>query len=52
MRLRVLVWPFLIVQELMLMTVSLIAHASGSVTWKGRSINAQPDVHDHLVIDE
>ena len=33
-----IVWPIVIVQELILLLVSVYRHASGTVTWKGRSL--------------
>lgn len=51
-RLRLIVWPLLIIQEIFLMSLSFVKYKSNTVTWKGRHINAQPMTHEHIRIDE
>ncbi len=51
-QLRMLLWPFLVLQELILLIASAIAYARGSVTWKGRALNAGPDSTSAFKIDD
>jgi glycosyltransferase involved in cell wall biosynthesis len=50
--LRVLIWPMLIIQEIILLIMSFITYRFGTVTWKGRPVNAQPVNHDALRVNE
>lgn len=50
--LRVIAGPFLIIQELVLLTLSYRKYRSGTVTWKGRSVTDQTQNHDALEINE
>lgn len=50
--LRSILWPLLIFQDLMLLIRSTVTYLSGSVTWKGRRVNAQPISHNSLEINE
>lgn len=36
-----LVWPYLIMQELILFVISILAYKTGKVAWKGRSISVK-----------
>ena len=45
---RILLGPLLVVQETMLLASSYVRYRHGSVTWKGRLVNAQPTRHDAL----
>ncbi len=49
---RVLMWPYLIVQEFVLLLHSVLRYQTRSVHWKGRNVTAQPTHHDHLTISE
>ncbi len=49
---RVILGPFLVVQEFILLTLSYIRYRQGAVTWKGRLVSAQPQNHDALEIGE
>lgn len=49
---RVAIGPVLLMQELVLLTLSYILYGMGKVTWKGRSVAAQPARHDALRLDE
>lgn len=49
---RVLVWPLLIAQEVILLVMSFVTYRFGTVTWKGRAVNAQPINHDALSVNE
>lgn len=51
-RIRAIMWPLLILQEIVLMSVSFAKYRTNSVTWKGRKVTAQPTLHDRLTIDE
>lgn len=46
-----LLWPVVILQELVLMVLSLVGYARHTITWKGRSISASGRA-TALVIDE
>ena len=50
--LRVVLGPLLVIQELVLLTLSYWKYRLGAVTWKGRLVNAQPVNHDALEIKE
>lgn len=49
---RALIWPLLIVQEIMLLIMSFVTYRFGTVTWKGRPVNAQPNNHDAFRLNE
>lgn len=49
---RPFLWPILILQELALLIVSFFSYRFGTVTWKGRPVNAQPNNHDALKVNE
>jgi hypothetical protein len=49
---RLLIWPLLIAQEVVLLVMSYMSYRFGTVTWKGRPINAQPHNHDALRLNE
>lgn len=51
-RLRVPMLPFLLLQEYILICISLFRYLTNSVTWKGRSVSAQPNSHERIRIDE
>jgi glycosyltransferase involved in cell wall biosynthesis len=51
-QLRVVLGPFLVLQELILITLSYSKYRSGRVTWKGRAVSAQPNRHDAFSLDE
>lgn len=48
---RILIGPLLVVQEIVLLGASYVRYRHGSVTWKGRLVNAQPGNHDALTLD-
>ncbi|MBP9667722.1 glycosyltransferase family 2 protein [Candidatus Saccharibacteria bacterium] len=52
LHLRALVWPYLLVQETLLLLHSTIRYLSHTVRWKGRSVHARPANRQRLVIDE
>jgi glycosyltransferase involved in cell wall biosynthesis len=47
-RLRLFAWPLLILQELALLTTSLVSYTRGTVTWKGRPVRKLPARQDSL----
>lgn len=49
---RIVLWPFLVFQELVLLIASVIAYGRGTVSWKGRALNAGPDNTGELRIDD
>jgi len=49
---RAMIWPLLIIQEVMLLIMSFVTYRFGTVTWKGRPVNAQPNNHDALKLNE
>lgn len=49
---RMIVWPYIALQELALYLDSCTRYATGTVRWKGRAIHAQPLQRDHYVINE
>jgi len=51
-QLRIPLGPLLILQELGLLLISYVRYRRGTVTWKGRSIQAQPDRHDALKMSD
>lgn len=51
-RLRVLIWPLLLLQELLLLVRSFITYQTGAMTWKGRKVAAQPVNASVLSVDE
>ncbi len=50
--LRVIIGPWLLLQEAILLTASHILYRTNKVTWKGRPVAAQPVRHDALTLDE
>lgn len=50
--LRILLWPYIAVQELLVYIDSVVRYATNTVQWKGRSVRAKPTNRDHLLIDE
>lgn len=50
--LHIILGPLLVVQELLLLAMSHVKYRLGTVTWKGRSINAQPSKHDAISLNE
>lgn len=51
-QLRAALWPVLLVQELILLAISYLRYKTGTVTWKGRLITAQPVNNDALNVNE
>jgi len=49
---RAMIWPLLIIQEIILLIMSFVTYRFGTVTWKGRPVNAQPNNHDALKVNE
>lgn len=47
-----LLWPLLMLQEVYLLTSSLIGYATKTVTWKGRLVMAPSQKTDYYVIDK
>jgi glycosyltransferase involved in cell wall biosynthesis len=47
-----LLWPIVILQELILYILSLWGYARHTITWKGRSVNVAASKGDSLVIDK
>ena len=50
--LRLFAWPYIATQELILYLDSCVRYATGTLRWKGRALKAQPNKHDHYVINE
>lgn len=50
--LRSSLWPYVIVQEYLLLLHSFLRYSTHTVRWKGRKVNARPTNRDHYVIDE
>lgn len=50
--LRIIAWPILLVQELWLLISSFVNYRFGTVTWKGRAVNAQPLHQDDFRLNE
>lgn len=50
--LRIVLWPYIALQELLLYIDSCIRYTTGTVRWKGRAMHAQPTKHDHFAINE
>jgi len=48
---RVLLWPLIIAQEILLLVMSFIAYRFGTVTWKGRPVESGPSHADALKLD-
>lgn len=46
-----LLWPLIILQELVLFVRSILGYARGTITWKGRPISAAPLRVDEIKID-
>lgn len=51
-RIRLFMWPFLLVQEIILLGYSFLQYRFGTVTWKGRPVNSQPTRRDALHLNE
>ncbi len=51
-QLKTLVSPFLLLQEIVLLLMSYVRYSFGTVTWKGRAVNAQPIKHDAINLGE
>jgi len=51
-QIRLFIWPLLIAQEVVLLVMSFISYRFGTVTWKGRPVNAQPNNRDALKVNE
>ncbi len=49
---KLIFWPLMIIQEIVLLLRSIYMHVTGSVTWKGRRVSAQPISHERLEINE
>lgn len=49
---RIIFGPLLLIQELVLLLVSHVRYRFGTVTWKGRAVNAQPFNHDAINLNE
>lgn len=49
---RATIWPLLILQEIILLVMSFVTYRFGTVTWKGRPVNAQPNKQDALRVNE
>lgn len=47
-----MLWPVVIFQELTLLVASIWGYASGTITWKGRSITASPLRVDGIRLDQ
>lgn len=50
--LAALVWPYTVLQELVLLMMSTVRHLTRTVTWKGRSVTAENRNIHYLMIDE
>ena len=50
--LRVVIGPWLLIQEFVLLTLSHVLYRLNKITWKGRPVAAQPVHHDALRVDE
>ncbi len=50
--LRVVIGPWLLLQEFVLLTLSHVLYRLNMITWKGRPVAAQPTHHDALRLDE
>jgi hypothetical protein len=50
--LRLIVWPYILVQELTLLLISMFRYATRTVQWKGRPVQATPNNRTHLTINE
>jgi len=51
-QLRLLAWPYVVLQEIGLLLVSILRYATRTVTWKGRPVQARPRNRTHLSINE
>jgi hypothetical protein len=49
---RLLAWPYVLIQELGLLCLSLVKYATRTVSWKGRPVQATPHNREHLTVDE
>ena len=49
---RIIVLPYLLLQEITLLIWSTVRHLTGTVTWKDRKVHAQPLHPAHYSIDE
>lgn len=47
-----LLWPYVILQELVLFVLSVWGYANNTITWKGRSITASPTRSDRIEIND
>lgn len=45
-----LLWPVVVLQELIILLSSLIGYARHTITWKGRSVTARPTNTDSLIL--
>lgn len=50
--LRSILWPYLVIQEFLLLLHSYLRYTTRTVRWKGRSVHARPANRSHMVIDE
>lgn len=50
--LRLILWPYIVAQEVILLVVSIYRYGTNSVSWKGRPVRAQPKNMNQLIIDE
>ena len=48
---KTLLWPYLILQDIVLLIYSFARYSTRSVTWKGRHIKAQPRNHSHIELN-
>jgi glycosyltransferase involved in cell wall biosynthesis len=51
-QLRAALWPILLIQEVILLAISYLRYKTGTVTWKGRLITAQPVNNNALNMNE
>ena len=49
---RLLAFPYVLTQELVLLLQSIIRYATGTVSWKGRPVSSRPNNRSHLTISE
>lgn len=51
-QIKSLLWPLMLLQEMALLSTSYMRYRFGTVTWKGRAVNAQPIKHDAINLGE
>lgn len=49
---RIAVWPFIALQEVILLIYSMLRYATKTIQWKGRAVQARAAKQERIIIDE